>query len=256
MSFVRALVVFVATAANWLLPVSELRADDVRVFAAASLATAMTDVARAFETASGHRMRMVLAGSSTLARQIEAGAQADIFISADNDWMDHLAARDLIDRTTRRALLGNRLVLVVAAEQPVKLAVTGNGDWLKQLGNGRIAMGDPAHVPVGKYTRAALQNLGHWGHVKRRLAPALDTRAALALVERGEAVAGFVYATDAAASTRARIAGVVPSGSYPPIAYPVARLKAVSGAAAVAAYRFICGAAAAAIFKQHGFEIP
>ena len=256
MSRVRAVVVVVAALVSWLLPVNALRAEDVRVFAAASLATAMGDVAIAFAAASGYRMRLVLAGSSTLARQIEAGARADIFISADNDWMDHLAARDLIDNATRRALLGNRLVVVVAAERAVELAVAGNGDWLQQLGNGRIAMGDPAHVPVGKYSKAALKSLGHWRQVRRRLAPALDTRAALALVERGEAVAGLVYATDAAASARVRVAAALPPGSYPSIAYPVARLTAAGGAAPEAAYRFICGAAAAAIFRRHGFESP
>ncbi|MEM7750015.1 MAG: molybdate ABC transporter substrate-binding protein [Pseudomonadota bacterium] len=243
--FVSVLIASVATA----------QGRDVKVFAAASLSDAMAAVAEAFAQQSEHRIKLVLAGSSTLARQIEAGADADVFLSADEEWMDYLADRKLIDRSSQRPLLKNSLVLVVPGGQNAKLAIAADSKWLTQIGQGRIAVGDPAHVPVGKYAMAALKALGAWPVVRRRLATALDTRAALALVERGEAVAGIVYATDARASQSVTIAGQFPQAISSSIAYPVARLAAKDNPVVNAAYRFITGPKAGRIFRHYGFGL-
>ncbi len=243
--FVSVLIATVATA----------QARDVKVFAAASLSDAMAAVAEAFAQKSEHRIKLVLAGSSTLARQIEAGAGADIFLSADEDWMAYLADRKLVDRSSWRQLLINNLVLVVPNGQTAKLDIAADGKWLTQLGKGRIAVGDPAHVPVGKYAMAALKVLGVWPIARQRLATALDTRAALALVERGEAVGGIVYATDARVSQTVTVAGEFPQETSPRIAYPVARLAGKDDAAVDAVYRFVIGPAAGRIFRHYGFGV-
>lgn len=231
-------------------------ARDVRVFAAASLSDALRDVGDAFKAATGHRLVLVSAGSSTLARQIEAGARADIFLSADEDWMQYLQVRNLIQPATRRRLLTNTLVLVVPAGRAREVHIASGGAWLRDLGSGRVAVGDPAHVPVGKYARTALEALAVWHEIKPRLATALDTRAALALVERGEAVAGIVYASDATASRAVRVAAVFPAIGQLDISYPVALLAGARDPAALQAYRFLCGPRAEAVFARHGFAQP
>lgn len=243
--------------ALWLfmsLLVSTAQARDVMIFAAASLANAMQDISTAYRDKSGHAIKLVLAGSSTLARQIEAGARADIFLSADEGWMDYLEGRQLISTPTRQSLLSNDLVLIVPADDSRVVTFDQGRDWLEKLGHGRIAVGDPSHVPVGRYARAALQKLGVWSSIRPRLATALDTRGALALVVRGEAIAGITYATDAAASRKVRIAAKFPSASHPVISYPIARLATAGGKPARQAFQFFTGSAAREIFKRHGFR--
>ena len=229
-------------------------ARDVRVFAAASLAETMDEVAAAYQAATGESIVSVYAGSSTLARQIETGARADIFISADEEWMDYLAARRLIDKQSRRSLLTNELVLVMPVDKLQKVEIARGTHWLASLPEGRIAVGDPAHVPVGKYARSALQALGVWPAVSRRLVTTADTRAALALAERGEAAAAIVYRTDSASSTKVAISGVFPREGRAPISYPVAITAGGETTAARAVYAFVCGLTARAIFKKHGFR--
>ncbi len=179
------------------------RAQGLTVFAAASLTDAMHDVAALWQAAGHPPFRASFAASSTLARQIEQGAPANLFASADEKWMDYLAQRGLIAADTRTDLLGNDLVLIVPADKPTNVIIGPGFDLTTLLGpNGRLSVGDPAHVPAGIYAEQALKKLGMWDKVAPRLAPAADVRSALLLVERGEAPAGIVYATDAAASDR------------------------------------------------------
>ena len=229
------------------------QARDVNVFAAASLANALAAVAKAFSAQSVHHMKVILAGSSTLARQIEAGADADLFLSADEAWMSYLEERGLIDPLSRRRLLTNSLVLVVPIARSKSLQITANRKWLEELGKGRIAVGDPEHVPVGKYAMSALKALEVWASVQQRLATSLHTRAALAWVERGEAAAAIVYATDARASRAVVVAGQFPDSASAGIAYPIGRLVGKNNDAVEAAYKFILGVEARGIFRQHGF---
>ena len=244
--------------AFWFAAMAPVEAGTIRVFAAASLADALADVAQTYRASNGQRITAVHAGSSTLARQIEAGARADIFLSADEHWMDYLQSRGLIDPPSRRGLLKNRLVVVVPklTRNKVGLKVARDLRSLTQIGPGRFAVGDPAHVPAGRYARSALERLGLWRHVRGRLAAAADTRAALALVERGEAIAGFVYLTDALASQTVSIAARFPDNSGPAISYPIAMTKTGNSPAARALYEFMTGPVAQEIFKRHGFEIP
>jgi len=232
-------------------------ADTVTVFAAASTADALDEVGRTYAAEQRGRVVPVIASSSTLARQIEQGSPADVFVSADARWMDDLQERGLIDPATRSDLLGNRLVLIAPrGEAPDSAAVSPALDLPALLGDGRLAVGDPGHVPAGLYARQALESLGLWGAVADRLAPAADVRRALALVARGEAPLGIVYATDAAASDRVVVVGAFPADSHDPIVYPAA---AVAGSAHAAAARdflaFLHSPAAAAVFTRHGFEV-
>ena len=228
---------------------------EVTVFAAASLTNAMQDVADAHARATGVKVKLSFAASSTLARQIEAGAGAQLFVSADEQWMDYLARRDLIEPATRRVLLGNRLALVVPADRPLRVEIGADGGWLAGLPAGRIATGDPAHVPVGRYAEQALKRLGAWGVVAPRLARADNVRNALVLVERGEAAAGIVYATDAAASSKVAVAALFPEGTHDPVSYPVALLKGHGQGDARALYEFLDGPAARTAFVKHGFQV-
>jgi molybdate transport system substrate-binding protein len=187
------------------------QAQELTVFAAASLTDALKDISALWQKDGHPALRQSFGSSSTLARQIEQGAPANLFASADEKWMDYLATHDLIAADTRRNLLGNDLVLIVAADRPVKIAIGPGFDLAALLGDkGRIATGDPAHVPVGIYAEQALRKLGVWDSVAARIARTDDVRAALLLVERGEAPAGIVYATDAAASKAVVIAGTFP----------------------------------------------
>lgn len=229
---------------------------DVTVFAAASMNNALQDASEAFTRSSGIRARLSFAASSTLARQVEAGAGAQVFVSADEAWMDYLQKRDLIEAATRRKLAGNRLVLVVAADRPLTLKIGSDRVWLTRLPAGRIATGDPAHVPVGRYAEEALKKLGAWGDVEARLARADNVRNALVLVERGEAAAGIVYGTDAAASRKVAVAGLFPEASHAPISYPVAMLRGQAQGEALKFYAFLLGDDAKAIYVKHGFSVP
>lgn len=226
--------------------------ETVTIYAAASLTVALGNLGDAFTRATGHRVKHAFAASSTLARQIEAGAEADLFISADDAWMSYLAERNLLEPASRRPLLGNRLVVVVPADRQKNLDVSSSA-WLAHIPDGRIATGDPAHVPVGRYAEQALRKTGAWDAVAARLARADNVRAALVLVERGEAVAGIVYATDAAASKKVAVAGTFPEAAHEPIVYPVAMLRNRTGAASRAYLDFLTSAEARSIFERHGF---
>lgn len=225
------------------------------VFAAASLKDALDEAAAAYEAATGQRMRVAYAGSAALARQIEQGAPADVFLSADAPWMDRLVARRLVDPASRRDLLGNRLVLVApAAAAAAPVALQSGVDLRPLLGaHGRLAMGQPDAVPAGRYARAALQSLGAWPALEARVAGAENVRAALMLVARGEAPLGVVYATDAAVEPRVRVLATFPQASHPAIVYPAARVAASRHPHAPAFLRWLQGPAAHGIFVRHGF---
>lgn len=242
------------------LPAKAQKGGDVVVFAAASLSNALQEVCDGFTAtsstgASGVKVKLSFAASSTLAKQVEAGAGAQLFLSADEAWMNYLAKRDLLEAGSRRAYLGNRLALVVPADRPATVEIAAGKDWLRQLPAGRIATGDPAHVPVGRYAEAALKSLGVWKEVGPRLARADNVRNALVLVERGEAAAGIVYSTDAAVSKKVAVAGLFPESSHEPVTYPIALLKGHGQGNARALYDFILGPAARAIFVKHGFAV-
>jgi molybdate transport system substrate-binding protein len=238
-----------------LLPFNAL-AQQLTMFAAASLTDAMKDVSAKWVDAGHQPLVLSLGSSSTLARQIEQGAPANVFASADEKWMDYLAEKKLIAPDTRKSLLGNDLVLVVAADKPVHVTINKSLDLMGLLGaNGRLATGDPAHVPVGIYAEQALKKLGMWDAVSPRLARTEDVRAALLLVERGEAPAGIVYATDAAVSKAVMVAGTFPADSHDPVSYPFAVTKSGDTAEAHALLTFLSSAPARAVFVQRGFKV-
>lgn len=232
------------------------RAQALTVFAAASLTDAMKDVSALWVKQGHPALRMSFASSSTLAQQIAQGAPANIFASADEKWMDYLAQKNLIVADTRKNLLGNDLVLVVPADKPLHVTIGPDFDLMKLLGaNGRLAVGDPAHVPAGIYAEQALRKLGWWDRVAPRLARAEDVRAALLLVERGEAPAGIVYGTDAAVSKAVMVAGVFPAGSHEPVSYPFAVVKANDTPAARSLMTFLEGPQARTVFETRGFKV-
>lgn len=230
-------------------------AEPPTVFAAASLTDALKDVSAAW-VAQGHAAPVTsFASSSTLARQIEQGAGASLFASADEQWMDELDKKGLIAPGTRRDLLSNDLVLVVSARSPRTVAIGPGFDLAAVLGpDGRLAVGDPAHVPAGIYAEQALRKLGAWDAAEPRLARADSVRSALLLVERGEAPAGIVYATDAAVSPAVAIAGVFPADSHDKIAYPFALLRGADTDEARALLAFIEGPDARKLFVARGFK--
>ncbi|MDE0933347.1 MAG: molybdate ABC transporter substrate-binding protein [Novosphingopyxis baekryungensis] len=224
------------------------------VLAASSLQESLEAAADAF-AATGHaRPVLSFAASSALARQIDSGAPADLFISADGDWMDHVAQRGLIDADTRANLLGNALVLIAPRDSALRWSP--GEDMSPVIGEGRIAMADPDSVPAGKYAKAALGSLNQWEAVQQKAVRAENVRAALAFVERGEAVAGLVYATDAAASAKVRVVATFPAASHPAIVYPVARLAASTKPEARAFEEFLRGPQGQAIFRRYGFTAP
>jgi molybdate transport system substrate-binding protein len=232
------------------------RAQELTVFAAASLTDAMKDVSTQWAQAGHQPLRMSFGASSTLARQIEQGAPANLFASADERWMDYLAEKKLIVASTRKDLLGNELVLVVAADKPQHVTIGTGFNLLGLLGpNGRVATGDPAHVPVGIYAEQALKRLGIWDAVSPRLARTDDVRSALLLVERGEAPAGIVYATDAAVSKAVMIAGTFPPNSHDPVSYPFAATQSGDTPDARALMAFLAGPQAREIFVKRGFKV-
>jgi molybdate transport system substrate-binding protein len=199
---------------------------------------------------------MSFSSSSTLAQQIAQGAPVNVFASADEKWMDYLAQKNLIVADTRKDLLGNDLVLVVPADKPQHVTIGPGFDLLKLLGpNGRLAVGDPTNVPAGIYGEQALKKLGLWDSVAPHLARAEDVRAALLLVERGEAPAGIVYGTDAAVSKGVMVAGTFPGGSHDPVSYPFALVKSGDTPQARALLTFLAGPQARAVFVQRGFKV-
>lgn len=241
-----------------LLPATARAQAPVTVFAAASLQDGLRVLARDWAARGRLAPRLSFAASSALARQIEQGAPADLFLSADEPWMDYLQARNLILPATRISALGNALVLVSPADAARPVALTRGTDLAALLGpGGRLAMGDPAHVPAGRYGQAALEWLGAWSALAPRLARAENVRAALLLVERGEAPFGIVYATDALAAPGARIVGEFPAESHSPISYPFALTRrAEDKAEAHALLAFLTGAEAMPAWQRHGFTRP
>lgn len=228
----------------------------VLVFAAASTTEAVSEAARLFAARGGGRVRASFASSSTLARQIEQGAPADLFISANPKWMDFLEARGLIVPASRFDLLGNRLVLVAPADSAAAPVPIGEGFPLAEmLGGRRLAMGDPDHVPAGIYAREALRSLGVWAEVAERLARTGDVRGALALVARGETPFGIVYASDAAAAPGVTVVGAFPQGSHPPITYPAALVAGRETSTARAFLAFLATPEARSLFERHGFAV-
>jgi molybdate transport system substrate-binding protein len=222
------------------------------VFAAASLTNALQELGESFDAASGTTVKFSFAASSALARQIENGAPADVFFSADIDWMDYLQTRKLIQNATRRDLLGNRLVLIAPAASTVHLQIAPHFALVNALGTGRLATGDPDSVPVGRYARAALTTLGVWSSVEGHIVGAENVRAALTFVERGEAPLGIVYKTDALVDKGVRIVDTFPADTHPPITYPVAlTVGAKNGAAQFADY--LRTPTADAVFTKYGF---
>lgn len=231
-------------------------AERVTVFAAASLKNALDEASAAWSSATGKETAISYAASSALARQIEAGAPADIFIPADTDWMDYLRQRNLIAPASEVRLLGNQLVLIVPASNPATLTIVPVFDLAGLLGDGKLAMGDVRAVPAGKYGKAALESLGVWDQVAGRVAQAENVRAALKLVATGEAAAGIVYRTDALAEQQVKVVGVFPASSHPDIVYPAALTAASVNPDAKAFLTFLQSAAAQAIFTKYGFEFP
>ncbi len=228
----------------------------ILVFAAASLKGALDEASEGFTNAQGVRVVISYAGSSALARQIERGAPADVIISADEKWMDHLAAKDLILSETRRALLSNRLVLVAPADRAQPVDVAAAGRIAMALNGGRLAVADVHAVPAGRYAKAALESLGQWGPVAARLAQAENVRAALAFVARGEAPLGIVYETDARAEPGVAITATFPASSHPPIVYPAAVTAASVAPDLAAAYLdALAGTEAASVLRRHGFTV-
>lgn len=226
------------------------------VFAAASLTDVLQEIGAAYTATGAEPVRFSFAGSGTLARQIEAGAPADVFVSADQQWMDYLQQRQLVDPATRRDVAGNTLVLVAPAGSDVTLAIAPGFELAAALGpKGRLATGDPDTIPAGRYARAALQQLGVWDTVASRVVPTDSVRAALNFVVRGEAALGVVYATDIPGVQRVRQIARFPADSHPPITYPVA-VTSRGGANAARFVQFLRGAEARAIFNHYGFESP
>ena len=232
------------------------RAQEVTVFAAASLQNALEEIGRAYGQKTGHSAKFSFAASSALARQIEQGAPASVFASADEQWMDYLEQRKLIVDATRKPLLGNSLVLVVPAGNNAQVDLKPGFDLARLLGpDGRWVTGDPTNVPVGRYAEEALKNLGAWDFAQTRLVRAENVRVALAFVERGEAAAGIVYSTDAALTQKVRVAGVFPAWSHKPVTYPVAAVAKYDNATVREFLAFLEGDEAKGIFRKYGFVV-
>jgi molybdate transport system substrate-binding protein len=238
----------------WPLPAAE-PAKPLTVFAAASLKESLDEAARAYEKQTGTLVRVSYAASSALARQIEQGAPADVFFSADLEWMDYLQQRQRIDPASRRNLLGNQLVLVAPKNSRAQVDLQTPASLPAALGDRRLAVGETRSVPAGKYARAALESLRAWDGVKSKLAESESVRAALMLVARGETPLGIVYLSDAKAEPGVRVVAVFPDASHPPIVYPVASLRTSRHPQAEAFVRWLSSPAARDIFQRRGFTV-
>jgi molybdate transport system substrate-binding protein len=249
----RRLAVFAALAAL-LLPAaySQQKKPELLVFAAASLTNVLGELSTAWEKQTGTPVKLSFAASSVLARQIEAGGTANVFVSADQEWMDYLAARDLIDKPSRRNLVGNRLVLIAPADSKAELTIAPGFKLAAALGNGRLSTGDPDTVPVGRYARSALTSLGVWDEIADKLVRAENVRTAMTYVARGEAPLGIVYATDAAVDPKVRVVATFPDNTHAPITYPAAATARPAPEAA-AFLAFLSSAEAAPVWKKFGF---
>ncbi|GEP03335.1 molybdate ABC transporter substrate-binding protein [Methylobacterium oxalidis] len=248
--------IWLAGALALLLGALPARADEpVLVFAAASLKNAVDDAAAAWRGETGKVAKVSYAASNALAKQIEAGAPADLFISADLAWMDYAERAGTIRPGTRANFLRNSIVLVAPKDSPLSVDLKPGLDLAKALGGGRLAVGNVESVPAGKYGRAALQALGAWDGVRDRLAQAENVRAALLLVSRGEAPLGIVYATDAASDPGVRVVATFPADSHPPIVYPIAETKDSANPNAAAFLAYLKSPAARGHFERQGFTV-
>jgi molybdate transport system substrate-binding protein len=225
----------------------------ITVFAAASMKNALDDINAAFLKASGVKVVASYAASSALAKQLEQGAPADIFASADLEWMDYSAQKKTVKDDTRVNLLGNRLVLIAPKDSRIDAVTIAQGfDLARLIGDGRIATGEVSSVPIGKYAKSALEKLGIWASVEKKFAMTDNVRAALALVSRGEAVLGIVYETDAKVEPGVKIVGAFPADSHPAIVYPVAA-TATAKPDATTYLNFLRSGTAKAVFETYGF---
>jgi molybdate transport system substrate-binding protein len=231
------------------------QARDVVVFAAASLKNALDEIAAQWQRVSGKKAVISYAASNTLIKQIEQGAPADIFISADLDWMDYGQQKGLIKPDTRSNLLGNRLVLIAPKGSSVSASIQPGFDLAAMLKGGRLAMANVDAVPAGRYGKAALEKLGAWDGVKDKIAQAENVRAALVLVARGEAPLGIVYQTDAASDPSVKIVGTFPESTHPPIVYPIALTKESTNPEARAFLNYLRSPAARPAFERQGFTV-
>jgi molybdate transport system substrate-binding protein len=245
----------VAVATLLLAPLAATAQDAVTVFAAASLKNALDEINSACEADVGEKATISYAASSALAKQIEQGAPADVFISADLAWMNYLSDNDLTRKDTETKLLGNSIVLVAPADSTASTEIAPNFDLAALLGDGRLAMANVEAVPAGKYGKAALEKLGVWASVEGKVAQAENVRAALALVSTGEAPLGIVYKTDAAADPKVKIVGAFPADSHAPIVYPMAQLAGSKDDDTPAFLKCLQTAKAKALFEKQGFTV-
>jgi molybdate transport system substrate-binding protein len=230
-------------------------AANVMVYAAASLKEAMDEQATQFAAKTGNKVIVSYGASNALAKQIEAGAPADIFISADLDWMDYLAGRNLLVPNARFNLLRNTLVLIAPASSSAALKIAPNFGLAAALGTEKLAMANPDSVPAGKYGRSALENLGVWKSVEKQVVRAETVRAALTLVARGEAPFGIVYATDAQSEKAVKIVDTFPPNSYPPVVYPAALLASSTSPAARTLLEYLGSVSARPVWERFGFGL-
>lgn len=229
-------------------------AEKVTVFAAASLTNALQEIATDYQKAKEVQIVSSFASSSTLARQIEQGAPADMFISADQQWMDYAIDKQQMVNDTRYTLLGNELVLIAAKSNKLdKTEMNTQTDWATLLNGGRLSVGDPDHVPAGLYAKEALQNLGAWTTLESQLARGNNVRSAMAMVEREEAPLGIVYGSDAVASDKVKVIAIFPNDSHKPVEYPMAIVKDHQTPTVTAFYEYLKGPEASAIFERYGF---
>jgi molybdate transport system substrate-binding protein len=232
------------------------QAEDVTVFAAASLKNALDEVAAAYKEKTGKAVLISYAGSNALAKQIEEAAPADIFFSADLAWMDYLEERDLIRKDTRQTLLGNAIVLVAPADAATAITIDKGVDLAGALGpDGKLAMANVDSVPAGKYGKAALEWLGVWDSVAPHVVQADNVRAALAFVATGEAPLGIVYQTDANSEPKVAVVGTFPADSHPAILYPVAMTASSQNPDARAFFDFMRSDDAAPFYEEQGFTV-
>jgi molybdate transport system substrate-binding protein len=237
----------------WASSISAAIAESVTVFAAASLKEALDDQAKQFEASTGNKVIISYGASNALAKQIEAAAPADLFISADLDWMDYVGERNLLASGSRVNLLRNTLVLITPASSTANLRIGPNFGLAAALGKEKLAMANPDSVPAGKYGKAALEKLGVWGSVEKQVARAENVRAALVLVSRGEAPFGIVYSTDAQSDKGVKVVDTFPADSYPPIVYPAAILASSKSAAAKPLLEYLRSAPARPTWEKYGF---
>jgi molybdate transport system substrate-binding protein len=231
------------------------KAAELLVFAAASMKNALDEADAAYKAAGGSAVTASYASSSVLAKQIEQAAPADVFISADSDWMDYVATRNLIKLDSRANLVANRLVLIAPKTSDARIEIGPNFPLAAALGEGKLSMGDPGSVPAGLYGKAALTKLGVWEQVRTKVIGAENVRSALAFVSRGEAPFGIVYETDARIDSNVHIVGIFPEDSHTPIRYPVAAVASSKNADAAKFIAYLDTPAARTVFEHYGFQV-